>query len=211
MAKRSYHQFCGVARALDLVGERWTLLIARDLLLGPQRYSDLLTGLPGITTNLLARRLKELRENGLVKKVALDHGVTAYALTPLGQELEPVVLAMGHFGRRWLKEPRPEDRLDVRWAMVSLKRRYVGTMGGLVRLEVLGQKQFQVRFDASYVDVRLGNPWTVETTASFGIPALRGLFFQGASAAALETSGALTIEGDRSEWAAFMEGFGITP
>ena len=66
---RSYHQFCGLARALDRVGERWTLLLVRNLLLGPRRYGELLDGLPGITTNLLAKRLKELEEQGIIERV----------------------------------------------------------------------------------------------------------------------------------------------
>ena len=66
MARRSYDQYCGLARALDVVGERWTLLVIRNLLLGPQRYSDLLRGLPGITTNLLAKRLQEMEAMGLI-------------------------------------------------------------------------------------------------------------------------------------------------
>ncbi|MBC7173009.1 MAG: helix-turn-helix transcriptional regulator, partial [Polyangiaceae bacterium] len=66
--RRSYHQYCGLARALDLVGERWTLLIVRDLLLGPRRYSDLLRGLPGVTTNLLAKRLRELQGAGILER-----------------------------------------------------------------------------------------------------------------------------------------------
>ena len=66
--RRSYQQFCGVARTLDVVGERWTLLIVRNLLLGPRRYSDLLAELPGITTNLLAKRLKEMEEADLIAK-----------------------------------------------------------------------------------------------------------------------------------------------
>ena len=213
MGKRSYHQFCGVARALDLVGERWTLLIARDLLLGPRRYSELLSGLPGITTNLLARRLKDMREDGLIEKVQLDHKVAAYALTPLGLELEPVVLSLGRFGERWLREPRPDDRLDVSWAMVSLRRRYVGTLSGALGLAIAAPevKRFQVRFGPEGVDTRLGSPWDVRTTARFGLPALRGLFFGGASASALEASGALVVEGERGSWEAFVEGFGIAP
>ena len=211
MAKRGYHQFCGVARALDLVGERWTLLIVRDLLLGPRRYSALLAGLPGLTTNLLASRLKALSEHGLIERVQLDHKVTAYALTPLGRELEPVVLSLGRFGQRWLTAPRPEDRLDVSWAMVSLKRRYVGTRSGLLALVITGEaeKRFQVRFSPDFVDVRSGAPWEVRATARFGVLALRGMFLGGVSGAALEGTGALVVEGDRGEWEAFLEGFGI--
>src|SRR5581483_3423202 len=87
--RRSYRQYCGVARALDVVGERWTLLIIRDLLLGPRRYKDLLEGLPGIGTNLLADRLKELERHGIVRRTVLPPpaGSTVYELTDLGSAL----------------------------------------------------------------------------------------------------------------------------
>src|SRR5258706_5251392 len=88
--RRSYRQFCGFARAVDVVGERWTLLVARNLLLGPRRYGDLLEELPGITTNLLAKRLRDLEAAGLVEKRA-GAGVVTYALTERGLALDPVI------------------------------------------------------------------------------------------------------------------------
>ena len=98
--KRRYGQFCGVAFALDVVGERWTLLIVRDLAMGPKRFTDLLEGLPGIATNLLAQRLKELEESGLVEKAALPPPAasTVYRLTPKGESLEPAIIALGRWG-----------------------------------------------------------------------------------------------------------------
>jgi DNA-binding HxlR family transcriptional regulator len=98
--RRAYHQFCGAARALDVVGERWTLLIVRDLLLGPRRYTDLLEALPGITTNLLAKRLKEMTEADLIRRETLPGAVRTdvYSLTERGLGLEPVVVALGRWG-----------------------------------------------------------------------------------------------------------------
>src|SRR3954466_9029782 len=98
--RRSYDQFCSVARALDRVGERWTLLIVRNLLLGPRRYSDLLRELPGITTNLLAKRLQELESLGILERVSLPPpaATEAYALTLQGEALEPVVMELGRWG-----------------------------------------------------------------------------------------------------------------
>ncbi len=105
---RAYGQFCGVARALELVGERWTLLIVRDLLVGPRRFTDLRRGLPKIPTNILADRLRELEEAGIVRRRALPRpaGGTAYELTEYGGELEGVVLALGRWGARSLGAPR---------------------------------------------------------------------------------------------------------
>src|SRR6476620_8574344 len=99
MPRRSYDQYCGLARALDVVGERWTLLVIRNLLLGPQRYSDLLRGLPGITTNLLAKRLKEMEVLGLIERTQSPGGEASYGyrLTARGAGLEPVIHALS----RW--------------------------------------------------------------------------------------------------------------
>ena len=123
---RRYAQFCGVAKALDVLGERWTLLLVRDLLLGPRRYSDLLASHPGLTTNLLAARLKQLVEHGLIeqRRLPAPAASTVYALTSAGEELEEVVLALGRFGQRYLTRPSADDRADVRWFAVSMRRRF---------------------------------------------------------------------------------------
>src|SRR5690625_784615 len=94
MRKRDYGQFCGLARAAETLGQRWTLLILRDLLVGPARYSDLLRGLPGIPTNVLSTRLKELEEDGIIDRTARrgsDRSVV-YHVTQRGAELEPVLM-----------------------------------------------------------------------------------------------------------------------
>lgn len=101
---KGYGQFCGVARALEMVGERWALLIVRDLLVGPRRYTDLKTGLPRIPTNVLATRLKELEAAGVVVRRVLPRpaGSVVYELTEYGQELEGIVLALGRWGAQRL-------------------------------------------------------------------------------------------------------------
>lgn len=108
MAPRAYGQYCGVVTALELVGERWALLIVRDLLVGPRRYSDLKAGLPRIPTNILATRLKELQAAGVVRRVPLAHGLV-YDLTEYGRGLEDVVLALGRWGFRAMGEPGADD------------------------------------------------------------------------------------------------------
>jgi DNA-binding HxlR family transcriptional regulator len=107
MARRSYEQYCAVAKALDVVGERWTLLVLRDLVhLGPRRYKDLLDGLPGIGTNLLADRLRRLEANGLVRRRLLPPpaGSVVYELTELGRGLEPAIVELGRFGGAFMAE-----------------------------------------------------------------------------------------------------------
>src|SRR4051812_36612687 len=127
MSRRAYHQDCGVAEALDIVGERWTLLIVRDLILGPLRYGDLLRGLPGMTTNLLAKRLRELETAGLIERLRRSAGDQsfAYQLTAVGRTLEPAVHALGSWGFRNFGSPSAKARHNVDWLMVALRRRYL--------------------------------------------------------------------------------------
>lgn len=105
MASREYGQYCGVTRALELVGERWALLIVRDLLVGPRRYGELAAGLPRIPTNILATRLKELQAAGVVRRAPRSR-VIVYELTSYGRELQPVVLALGAWGFKAMGDPR---------------------------------------------------------------------------------------------------------
>ena len=124
MSKRRYNQYCAVARALDIVGERWTLLIVRELLSGPKRFKDLLAGLPGIGTNLLTARLKDLEGYRVVRRTILPPpaGSKVYELTELGRSLEPVIAALGQWGLEFLgNPPNQEDDLRPAWAMVAMR------------------------------------------------------------------------------------------
>ena len=109
MGSRSYGQYCGVTTAVELIGERWALLIVRDLLVGARRYTDLKQGLPKIPTNILSTRLKELQEGGVVRRVPLKHCGLVYELTDYGRMLEPIVLALGRWGFASMGEPGPDD------------------------------------------------------------------------------------------------------
>ncbi|MDP9410010.1 MAG: winged helix-turn-helix transcriptional regulator [Actinomycetota bacterium] len=123
MGKRSYGQYCTVARALDVIGERWTLLLVRELLTGPKRFKDLLAGLPGIGTNLLTGRLKALEEDGIVRRTVLPPpaGSRVYELTDLGRSLEPVIVELSRWGAGLLGAPRGEEDLRPAWAAVALR------------------------------------------------------------------------------------------
>ncbi|HMQ54361.1 MAG TPA: winged helix-turn-helix transcriptional regulator [Anaerolineae bacterium] len=113
MSHRSYNQYCGLAYALDIVGERWTLLIIRELIAGPRRFKDLLAGLPGISTNLLAERLKSLEREGLLCRRVLPPpaGSTVYELSPLGQGLEKSLLELGKWGSQFVPPSAGEAAL----------------------------------------------------------------------------------------------------
>lgn len=110
--KRSYFDPCGIARALDAVGERWALLVVRELMLGPKRFTDLRAGLPGISTDILAERLRELEEVGVLSRATLPAPAAAkvYQLTARGRELRPVLLALGRWGSR---QPFGEIRQEL--------------------------------------------------------------------------------------------------
>jgi len=115
---RSYGQYCSIARALDVVGDRWTLLIVRELLLrGACRFTDLKNGLPGVATNLLSGRLKELEDTGLISRLDAPPPIatTVYELTDDGRALKPVLKALGMWGLRYMGDERPEDAFKASW------------------------------------------------------------------------------------------------
>jgi DNA-binding HxlR family transcriptional regulator len=112
MATRTYGQYCGFARAAEVVGERWAFLIIRDLLVGAKRFGEIQRGLPGIPSNVLTARLKELEEAGVVQRRALpraEGGGVAYEMTEWGRELEETVVALGRWGAKRLGDPRPNE------------------------------------------------------------------------------------------------------
>ena len=122
MAKH-YGQYCPVAHALELVGERWSLLVVRELLGGPKRYTDLAGALPGIGTNILANRLRDLEAAGVVEKRRLPPPAAAnvYALTEYGEELREPLYALGRWGARSLGPPKAEDNLAPGWLVNAVR------------------------------------------------------------------------------------------
>jgi len=121
---RSYDQYCVIARALDVIGERWTLLVVRELLIGPKRYTDLLDGLPGIATNLLSTRLKAMESAGLIRRRRLPPPAasTVYELTELGRGLEPVMESLARWGMHLFDAPPgPDEYLQPGWFLVGLR------------------------------------------------------------------------------------------
>jgi DNA-binding HxlR family transcriptional regulator len=120
---KKYAQFCPVAHALELVGERWALLVVRELLNGPKRYTDLASALPGIGTNILAGRLRDLEAGGIVQKRRLPPPAAAnvYELTPYGEELREPLYALARWGARSLAPPTPDDSLAPGWLANAIR------------------------------------------------------------------------------------------
>ncbi|MBY8865530.1 winged helix-turn-helix transcriptional regulator [Streptomyces sennicomposti] len=135
--RRSYDQYCSAARALDLVGDRWTLLIVRELLAGPRRYTDLHADLPGVSTDVLASRLKDMERDGLTARRRLPPPAAAYVyeLTDRGRALLPVLQALGEWGQPELGVPRPTDAVRAHWFALPLLRALDGEGLVEVRLE----------------------------------------------------------------------------
>jgi DNA-binding HxlR family transcriptional regulator len=120
MSARSYGQFCGLARALDTVGDRWSLLIVRELLLRPMRYGELVASLGGIATNLLADRLRSLESSGVIERRLGETGGVVYALTPWGDQLRDAVEALVRWSTPLMISGRDGDAFQPRWLAVAL-------------------------------------------------------------------------------------------
>lgn len=119
---KTYGQFCSIARALDLLGERWTLLVVRELLCGSRRFGELQRGIPRISRTMLSARLRELLDAGVIERHDGDHG-PEYGLTPAGRELASVVRELGTWGQRWLTRELPREQLDARPLLWDVQRR----------------------------------------------------------------------------------------
>lgn len=201
--RRTYGQFCGLARALDVVGERWTLLIVRNLLAGPLRYGELQSTLPGITTNLLAKRLKEMQAAELIERDDVR-----YRLAARGRALEAAVMALGAWGGRYLEAgPREHDVVEIRWGMVSFKRRYRGTHEGTAQFNI-GDRRFVIDYGPDAVEVieDVGQPDAPREAAlrvRGTLPAFQAWLFRG------KAPRGLSIEG--RGFKKFCSSFGLGP
>jgi DNA-binding HxlR family transcriptional regulator len=160
MSKR-YDQYCPVCHALGLVGERWSLLIVRELLRGPKRYTDLVEGLPGIGTNILAARLRELEEGGILHKRRLPPPAasTVYELTEYGAELEEPLYALARWGARSLGPPGPDEEFYPDWGLNAFAALFDPEAArGLTETYVVrvDDDVYTVRLDDGRLDVAIG-------------------------------------------------------
>jgi DNA-binding HxlR family transcriptional regulator len=165
---RRYHQYCPVARALDVAGERWTLLVARELLLGPRRFTDLADGLSGIGSSVLATRLKKLEQHGLVAKRTLPPPAASvvYELTDQARGLARVLAATADWGMNLLGHPDDEDTVDPRWLVLALvvTARPPPSLGdGTYELRV-DNEAFQIRSNHDRLHVAQGPPSSARAT-----------------------------------------------
>jgi DNA-binding HxlR family transcriptional regulator len=159
MPERTYNQYCGLARALDLVGERWALLVLRELTLGGKRFTDLREGLPGIGTNVLATRLRELQADGIVRKLRLmpPADTTVYMLTDYGAQLVPVLLALGRWGAETMGPRDPEQEMRSEWLAVAMQAFFQpGDVDATLELN-LADGPFRVEIEGGRIDIGPGH------------------------------------------------------
>lgn len=213
MTKRSYGQFCGLVHAVDLVGERWALLIVRDLLVSPKRFTDLRRGLPRIPTNVLSARLKELESAGLVTRRVLPRpdGSVVYELTDYGKDLEDVVLAFGRWGARSLGEPAPDDIVTNDIMIMALRTTFQpeGAKGLHAGYELrMGDVLIHARVDDGKVEVAEGPLDRPDLVIESG-PAIKALMADELSPADALASGSVKVTGDEKLLDRFVAAFQI--
>jgi DNA-binding HxlR family transcriptional regulator len=201
--RRSYGDGCSSAHALDLVGDRWALLIVRDLLLGPKRFTDLQAGLPHGSPNVLTQRLRDLEAAGVVRRRRLPAPASSnvYELTEWGAELEPIVLGLQRWGAG---SPSLPDDVPVGCdaAMLALKNGFdpAAAAGLRVTAEVrFPTGTFRVAVDDGTIDIRRGAADDAELTLETDPPTLEYVAFGLRSVRDAERRGALTIHGDRAQ------------
>lgn len=196
---RSYRDACGIARALDVVGERWALLVVRELLLAPQRFSELRHALPHISSNLLADRLRELEDKGVIRRLAPTDGPRAYELTERGRKLEPILLALGDWGLDALPPPQPSV-LSATSVLIFLQRAARPDPAApptSCRLELDG-RVWTVRLASGRVRVQPGEPATAAASLRTEPKTLSALLTDPAALDSACADGSVAVVGDLS-------------
>jgi DNA-binding HxlR family transcriptional regulator len=212
---RAYGQYCGFARALEVVGERWALLVVRDLLVGPKRFTDLLNGLPGIPSNVLTARLKELENAGVARRRVLPRPARAvvYELTEYGLELEAVVLALGRWGAKNLGDPRCDETITLDSMITALRTTFRPDAARGVRAGYelhVGEIVLHARVDDGRVQVAAGALPAAELVIEAG-PGIRALMAGELSPADAIANGTVKLTGDAKLLDGFAKLFRIEP
>ena len=200
MSTRRYDDPCGIARALDAVGERWALLVVRELIFGPKRFSQLRDGLHGVSPNVLSQRLRDLEDGGIVRRDALDPpaGVAVYRLTARGLALEPILLELGRWGSQ---QPLPAaGELSASAVLLALKTVFDPSAGvdvdAVFALGIDGD-WFRLTIAGRSIDIVHGRTEHPAVCLETDAATLRSVAFGREPIAAAERDGRLTVGGDR--------------
>jgi DNA-binding HxlR family transcriptional regulator/putative sterol carrier protein len=197
---RTYGDGCAIAGGLDLIGERWALLVVRELLLGPKRYTDLQRGLPNASPNVLSERLRELERDGVVRrrKLAPPAASRVYELTPWGRELEDIVIALGHWAARSASPPS-DAHVGVDSMILALRSRFdaVAAQGLHAGYELrLGEDRFRITVADDGIEVVRGDVDRADATIITDPDTLAGVLWGELSLSDAQRTGKITIEGD---------------
>lgn len=211
---RTYGDGCAIARGLDLVGERWALLVVRELLLGPKRYTDLRSGLPNASPNVLSERLRELERAGIVRRRKLPPpaGSRVYELTEWGHELEQIVLLLGRWAAR---SPSPPSDAPVRSGdsvVLALRGLFDARAAEGLRASYelrLGQDRFRIEVADGEMDVARGDADHADATIDTDPGTLDAVLWKGRPLAEAQRSGTLTIAGDEAAVQRFVRLFAM--
>lgn len=208
---RTYGDSCGIARALDIVGERWALLVVRELLLGPKRFTDLRSGLPNLGPDVLSQRLRDLEAGEVIfrRRLAPPAGSQVYELTERGRELEPVVLALGRWGST---APLPQRGLEIGAdsTILGLRTLYDENAAGGLEATVelrLGEQPFRARVSKGGFEIARGEAENPDAVLATSPPMLAALVWQGLRLADATGPGDARVEGDRRTLERFLGAF----
>jgi len=201
-SKRSYEDGCATAHALDVIGERWAMLVARELILGPKRFTDLRAGLPGISPNVLTQRLAELERTSVVRRRKLPPPAAAwvYELTEWGLELENVIMALGRWG---VRSPALTPGLPMSPDALMLSFRTMfsskAAAGFKARIELrIGDDRFTATIDRGHLHLIRGDAHLPDATVTATVDALASVIYGGRKFADALREGELEIEGNKA-------------
>lgn len=209
--KRTYDQGCAAAHALDLIGERWALLVVRELMLGPKRFADLRSGLPGISPNVLSQRLQGLTAIGVARQRTLPPPAASqvYELTPWGEALEPVLMALGRWGVQAANMPftAPTSSASLLMAFRTMfDPAKAGDMTGTIGLE-LGPEAFSLQLQAGELSTRYGAAENPDATITSDTELLKAVAFGGMPLEAAVATRGLLLRGDAALSKTFLRSF----
>jgi DNA-binding HxlR family transcriptional regulator/putative sterol carrier protein len=209
---RTYGDGCAIARALDLVGERWALLVVRELLLGPKRYTDLRRGLPNASPNVLSERLRELESAGVVRRRTLPPpaGSRIYELTDWGLELEEIVMSLGRWAARSPTPPSDAPIASADSVILALRARFEsGAADGLhATYELrLREDRFRIEVADDKIEVTRGDAYQADATIDTDPDTLSTVLWGGHSLTDAQRWGRMTIEGDKAAVQRFVRLF----
>lgn len=205
---RTYCDGCAAAHALDLVGERWALLVVRELLLGPKRFTDLRAGLPGVSPNVLAQRLRELERVGVVRRRRLPPPAASkvYELTEWGAELEPVIVRLGRWGARSPNKPR-DAVLGVDSLILSFRTMFDPLAAASLKATYelrLGEDVFRAAVDEGRFEIVRGDAERPHAIIETDAGTLAALIYDGRELVEALKSGDVKFEGDETAVARFL-------